>query len=107
MEGECSLHCADPASFRNLQKTCRKWFNDHGVLLLFSQGQSCDSFRPFVGGDDFRECCDCCALGIRAKHDKDVHCSLPVFRSLVTHNTSLPCLKVFKECCSGEKCSAH
>lgn len=66
-----------------------------------SQGQSCDSFRPFVGGDDFRECCDCCALGIRAKQDKDVHCSLPVFRSLVTQNTSLPCLKVFKECCSG------
>ncbi|KAK2548608.1 Fibulin-1 [Acropora cervicornis] len=64
-------------------------------------GQSCDSFRPFVGGDDFRECCDCCALGIRAKQDKDVHCSLPVFRSLVTQNTSLPCLKVFKECCSG------
>lgn len=66
-----------------------------------SQGQPCDSFKPFVGGDDFRECCDCCALGIKAKENEDVACSIPVFQGFASKNSSFPCLKAFKDCCSG------
>lgn len=62
-----------------------------------SQNGSCGLFRPFVGGDNFRECCDCCALGIKAKTDDSVSCSYNLFVSL----RSMKCAQAFKECCNG------
>lgn len=75
----------------------------HFVPLSFSQNRSCDSFRPFVGGDDFRICCDCCALGIKAKTDYDVSCSVDLFPVNAGKTSSSQCIKAFKECCNGKK----
>lgn len=66
-----------------------------------SQNRSCDSFRPFVGGDDFRICCDCCALGIKAKTDYDVSCSVDLFPVNAGKTSSSQCIKAFKQCCNG------
>ncbi|XP_020618875.1 fibulin-1-like [Orbicella faveolata] len=65
-------------------------------------GQPCDTFRPFVGGDNFRECCDCCSLGIKAKADPYASCSTAKFPELMSNNFSFPCVQAFRECCSGK-----
>ena len=76
------------------------------VFLFFSLGQPCDAFRPFVGGDHFRECCDCCSLGIKAKDDPYASCSTAKFPEPMSNNLSFPCVQAFHECCSGKK-NAH
>ena len=82
---------------------CASNFTFPFVPLSFSQNRSCDSFRPFVGGDDFRICCDCCALGIKAKTDYDVSCSVDLFPVNAGKTSSSQCIKAFKQCCNGKK----
>ncbi|CAH3164361.1 unnamed protein product [Pocillopora meandrina] len=64
-------------------------------------GNSCGRFMPFVGGDDFRECCDCCSLGVIAKANNDTTCSAERFPAMLLSNSSIQCIKTFKQCCKG------
>ena len=57
---------------------------------------------PFVGGDDFRECCDCCSLGVIAKANNDTTCSAERFPAMLLSNSSIQCIKTFKQCCKGK-----
>lgn len=64
-------------------------------------GHSCGRFMPFVGGDDFRECCDCCSLGVRAKADNDTICAVDRFPVMLLSDSSKQCTNSFKQCCKG------
>ncbi|XP_031553546.1 fibulin-1-like [Actinia tenebrosa] len=77
-------------------KELQKVACERGKYQAF-QAKSCARPHGNAGADRYIECCDCCALGIKAR-------SVGVGCDTVKWND--PCKTVYQECCSGQKVTA-